>query len=347
MDILPQLFFVFLLIFLNGFFVASEFSLVAVRKTRIQELVKQGNKSALLVQKALENLDHYISATQLGITLVSIALGWIGEPVLAKMFEGVFAFFPEQIAFISAHVIASLVAFLLITFLHIVVFKLGDIPVENIMVHRTEIIALKVSSGLNDIFTLVKDLPYSRFPVYESSVDTIIGFVHIRDIYKAFIENPKTNIRLSELPVLRKIISVPHARRADDVLVDMRRKRIHIAVVTDEYGGTAGIITLEDIIENVVGDIHDEFEMQHDDIREQEDKSYLIEGSANIERVKNTFAIPMRGHGYTTIGGLIFGLLGREPRVGDTVQIGNVLIEVVSVEGRKIKLLRLKKIETK
>jgi magnesium and cobalt exporter, CNNM family len=433
MDIFLQVVFVFLLILLNGFFVASEFALVSVRRTRIEELAKKGNRSAILVKKALQDLDSFISATQLGITFASIALGWVGEPVMAQIFEMGLHVIPPNIAFISSHILAGICAFILITFLHIVlgelapktialqraekvsqyiiepltffsnlfrpgiwvlthagnivlkilgfhlstknqlvhseseikmilsqsaeggaidkreaemvykVFKLGDIPVENIMVHRTEVVAVKVSARLQDIFTQIENLPYSRFPVYENSKDAIIGFIHIKDIYKALIDKHE-NKRLSELSLIRKIISVSQTRRADDVLVDMRRKRIHIAVVQDDHGGTAGIVTLEDIIENVVGDIYDEFEDQeHEDITQEKENSYLIEATANIERVRSRFHIPIKGQGFTTIGGLVFGLLGREPRVGDMVQIGDISMDVLAVEGKRIKTLRLEK----
>ncbi|MBI4078767.1 MAG: HlyC/CorC family transporter [Candidatus Levybacteria bacterium] len=432
MEFLFQIGIVILLVLLNGYFVASEFALVAVRKTRIDELVKKGNAAAKLVQKAILDLDSFISATQLGITLASLALGWIGEPAIAHFLEPHLQFLPKDIALFSAHTLSIIIAFSIITFLHIVlgelapktvalqkaeltslfviaplslfttvfrpfiwilnsagslvlrifgfsapsghqlvhseeeikmlltqsaasgiipqkevemvysVFRLGDIPVKQIMIPRTDIIAFNVSTSLNDIIKRAIRHPHSRFPVYEHSIDTIIGFIHIKDIYKTILKT-KSDTLLSQTHLIRVIISVPETKRIDEVLRDMRNKRIHIAVVNDEYGGTAGIITLEDVIESLVGEIQDEFDQPLQDIQKQKDDSYLVDGAASIEKVQNKFRLPMRGQGYTTIGGLVFGLLGREPKKGDQVQIGNIVFTVEAMEKRRIKTLRLKK----
>lgn len=432
MEIFFKLGFVIILVFLNGYFVASEFALVAVRKTRIDELVKKGNATAKLVQKALRGLDSFISATQLGITLASLALGWIGEPAIAKLIEPFFTFLPKEAATVSSHSVSLIIAFTAITFLHIVlgelapktialqrpeitsliiiaplslftkifrpfiwvlngagslvlrmfgftppsgrqlvhseeeikmllmqsaesgiipqkevdmvysVFRLGDIPIERIMVPRTDIISFNVSSSLKDIVKKIEVHPHSRFPVYEHSIDRIIGFVHVKDIYKNVLRDDKDK-RLSETKFIREIISVPETKRIDQVLLDMRKRRIHIAVVNDEYGGTAGIVTLEDIIESLVGEIQDEFETPLKDIQKQEDGSYLVDGLTSIERVQSKFNLPMKGQGYTTIGGLMFGLLGREPNEKDTMQIGNIIFEIEKIEGKRILSLRLKR----
>lgn len=432
MEIIPQLGLVIILVLLNGYFVASEFALVAVRKTRIEELVKRGNHSATLVQKALADLDSFISATQLGITLASLALGWIGEPAIAHFLEPYFTFLPKEAATISAHSVSIVIAFTIITFLHIVlgelapktialqkaetislfiiapltlfakvfrpfiwilngagsmvlklfgftapsghqlvhseeeirmllaqsaesgaiqkkeaemvysVFRLGDIPVKQIMVPRTDIIAFNVSTSLKEIVKQVERHPHSRFPVYEHSIDTVIGFVHIKDIYKEVFKS-KEEKRLSETSLIRQIIGVPETKRIDEVLLDMRKKRVHIAVVNDEYGGTAGMVTLEDILESLVGEIQDEFEQPLRDIQKQQDGSYLVDGLTAIERVQRKFNLSMKGQGYTTIGGLVFGLLGRQPEQGDMVQIGNIIFQIERTEGKRISTLRLKK----
>lgn len=366
MEIIPQLALVFILVFLNGFFVASEFALVAVRKTRINELVKNGNKSARLVQKAIKNLDTYISATQLGITLASLGLGWLGEPVIAKFLEPYLEIFlSEQIAFVSAHGVAIAIAFSLITFLHIVlgelapksialqkaeitslwiirplslftaifkpfiwilngagilvlkligfkapsghqlvhseeeikmilaqsaeegaiekeeaemvyrVLKLADLPVREIMIPRTKIIAFSIETPLKSVIKTAEENLHSRFPVYKDSIDNIVGFIHIKEIYKYALSDTKQKIvenlyktllrkesktRISKTRLIRKILTVSQAQEIDEVLLEMRSRRVHIAVVNDEFGGTAGIVTLEDILETLVGEIHDEFE---------------------------------------------------------------------------------------
>lgn len=436
MEFLFQLGLVILLVLLNGYFVASEFALVAVRKTRIDELAKQGNVTAKLLQGALQHLDSYISATQLGITLASLALGWIGEPAIAHFLEPYFTFLPRDAAFFTAHTFAVITAFSIITFLHIVlgelapksialqrseatsliiitplilftklfrpvivflngagqlvlkllglsgpgghqlvhseeeirmllsqsalegaipskevemvynVFQLGDTPVKYIMIPRTDVLAFNIASSLENVIRRIEQHPHSRFPVFENTRDSIIGFVHVKDIYRELLKHGK-NKKLSELGITRTIISVPEVKKIDAVLQDMRRKRIHIAVVHDEYGGTAGIVTLEDIIESLVGEIEDEFEQSPTNITRQKDGSYSIKGNTLITEFQGKFRLPLKGQGYTTIGGLVFGLLGHEPRIGDSVQITTLCLTIESIEGKRIKMIKLEKLKKK
>lgn len=432
MEFLYQIGFVLLLVFLNGYFVASEFALVAVRKTRVDELARKGNVTARLLQHSLDDLDQYISATQLGITLASLALGWVGEPVIAHFLEPYFHFLPSQIAFISSHTLAVTFAFCFITFLHIVlgelapksialqkaektsliiitplvlfakvfkpaiwllnsagqlvirlfgfhsandrsvthseeeikmllrqssnngaipakevemvynVFQLGDIPVRHIMSPRTEVLAFDIASTVKEVIKRVDNHPHSRFPVYEGSIDTIIGFVHIKDIYRELLKQGD-KVKLSQLKIVREIISVPEVKKIDSVLQEMRRKRVHLAVVNDEFGGTAGIVTLEDIIESLVGEIEDEFDKPMKNIIKKKDGSFLVDGHTLIEDIQDKFHLSIKGQGYTTMGGLVFGLLGHEPYVGDSVQLNDLVLMVEEIEGKRIKLLNLKK----
>lgn len=433
MELIGQLLLVFLLVFLNGFFVAAEFALVGVRKTRIDELVKNGNSAAGLVQKALNNLDNYISATQLGITLASLGLGWIGEPAIAHVIEPQLSFLSPDTAWITAHTLAVTIAFSLITFLHIVlgelapktialqraeltsmyiivpltifttifqpfiwvlnhagnqvvkmiglhppkghllvhseeeikmilsqseesgviekgevemvynVFKLGDTSVRQIMIPRTDMVAFNAATPLSEVVKRIRKNTHSRFPVYESSIETVIGFVHVKDIYQAALKG-EDDQKLSQTGLIRPIITVPESLKVDDVLVDMRRKRIHMAVVNDEFGGTAGLITLEDLIESVIGEIEDEFEKPVKEIQKQTDGYFLIDGLTAIEQIKLKFELPVQGQGFSTIGGLVFALLGHEPRVGDRVELGNLSLSVDRIEGKRIKTLKVKKI---
>ena len=368
MDTAAQIVLVFILVFLNGFFVASEFSLVAVRKTRIDVLVKKGNRSAKLVQKSIAHLDTFISATQLGITLASLALGWIGEPVLANFLEPFFDdFLPDRLALISSHSFAFTIAFATITFLHIVlgelapktialqraektslliiapltlftkifkpfiwilngagnmvlklvgfsapsghqlvhseeeikmilaqsaeegaiekqeaemvysVLRLGDTPVKEIMVPRKNVIAFDINTPLGEVVVIAEKNLHSRFPVYKKNLDNIVGFIHIKDIYKIVISGRRIipirqfyqtilgrseDQRISQSNSLRKILKVNESRKIDNVLIDMKKTRVHIAVVVNKKGRTLGIATLEDVLESLVGEIHDEFEQK-------------------------------------------------------------------------------------
>lgn len=436
MEIIPQLGLVIFLVLLNGYFVASEFALVAVRKTRIDELVKKGNTVAKLVQKAQNNLDSFISSTQLGITLASLGLGWMGEPAIANFLKPLFTFLPSEAAAISAHSLSIIIAFTIITFLHIVlgelapktialqraeitslyiivpltiftkifspfiwilngagslvlksigltapaghqlvhseeeirmilaasaesgaipkkeaemvysVFRLGDIPVKQIMVPRTDIIAFNATMSLKYIMNKIHDHPHSRFPVFEHSIDTVMGFIHIKDLYREIFKSNEEK-RLFDTELIREIIGVPETKRIDDVLLDMRKKRVHIAVVNDEYGGTAGMVTLEDILESLVGEIQDEFEQPFRDLQKQPDGSYLVDGLTSIEKIQGKFNLYLKGQGYTTVGGLVYGLLGRQPEIGDIVQIGQIIFEIKKTEGKRIKTLLMTKDLTK
>lgn len=341
MDLFLKLGVILFLVLLNGFFVASEFSLVSLRKTWIAELVRKGNKKAKQIQNAQKHLDTYISATQLGITLASLALGWVGEPYLAHVLE---RFGP----FVS-HSVAIAIAFSIITILHIVlgelapksiallqpektsmyiitpllvfsavfkpviyllnaagflllrmlgfkntgnpyathsveeikmllsqstrsgliekaeaemvykVFKLGDLRVKHIMVPRKQIIAFDAAKTLAQIEEFVDTHTHSRFPVYTSSIHNIIGFIHIKDIFKG-LTRQNAQKTLAKTKFIRQIIRATENMRADDMLLEMRKKRVHIAALHNTSHRTTGIITLEDIVESLVGEIEDEFE---------------------------------------------------------------------------------------
>ncbi|MBP6045335.1 MAG: hemolysin family protein [Microgenomates group bacterium] len=366
MEFIFQFGLVLLLVFLNGFFVASEFALVAVRKTRIDVLVKKGNKPAKLVQKSIAQLDTFISATQLGITLASLALGWIGEPAIARFIEpALHNILPQGAAVITSHSVAFVIAFTIITFLHIVlgelapktialkkaettslfiiapltlfatvfkpfiwvlnevgnlvlrlvgfsapsgrqlvhseeeikiilaqsvaegaleknevemvysVLKLGDTPVSKVMIPKSKIIAFEKKITIAKILKTTQSYQHSRFPIYENTMDNIVGFVHIKDIYAHLISDKKGastkeihdvflkaqgERTLAQIKIIRSIPRVKEVDRIDDVLVLLRAKRVHIAVVVGEDGATSGLVALEDIVEKLVGEIKDEFD---------------------------------------------------------------------------------------
>lgn len=424
---------VLLLIFLNGFFVAAEYALVSVRKTRIDELVRKGNRTAKIVQFAIQHINNYISAIQLGITIVSLALGWIGEPALASLFIQLFMFLPHALAQLSAHTLAILVAFSVITYFHVVlgelapktmalqnaetfalllirpldlftklflpiiwllnkssqlilrllhvnpanseksvhseeeikslltqsgqsgvipkdevalvynVFRLGDLTVKQIMLPRVDIVAFDMDTTLQNTIKRIKRSRYSRFPVYKNTIDTIIGYIHIKDILKldVGVNGDKT---LAELDVIRDIIMVADSQKADDVLAEMQKEHVHVAVVADEYGGTEGIVTLEDIIERLVGEIQDEFEKPLEKgFQKQDDGSFLISGSMPIDQVTKKFPIPIKGQGLKTIGGLLFSLLGREPKVGDSIQLGSATFTIIMMDRNRVGQIRVTK----
>ena len=429
-----QFILVIALVLLNGFFVAAEFALVSVRKTRIEELVKKGSRSAKLVLDALNDLESYISSTQLGITLASLALGWIGEPAIARFLEPSFQFLSREAAFLTAHSLAVIIAFSLITFLHIVlgelapktvalqraettslfvivpltlftkffkpfiwllngagtlflklfgfsasignplihsedevkiilaqsveggvlekqevemmhkILQLGDIPVKNIMMPRTEIKAIEANMSIKNLKKLIRNNNLSRYPVYKGTIDMILGYVHVRDVSKLKAEKGLTVLNSG---IIREVINVPETQRIDDVLVAMRKKRVHMAVVNDEYGGTSGIVTLEDILETIVGEIYDEFDKTEVKIKKNINGDYIVDGLTSVQNIRQKFNIPIKGQGYVTIGGVVFGLLGKEPKIGDKVRIGNIELKVQEVEKKRIKTLIVTKLKSK
>jgi CBS domain containing-hemolysin-like protein len=425
-------FLILLLIALNAFFVASEIVLIAIRRTKVEEWVKQGNPQARLLAYALDHIDHFISATQLGVTIVSLLLGWIGEPILAGELAGLFQFLPGGVAGPLAHTLSIILTFLIITVVSVVfgelvpksialqktefvslvviaplwafssllqpfirvlstmangvlrllrlrpasevkpvyseeelkliidqvrasgaipkeeadlvrnVFRLKSIPIRDIMMPRTDIVAFESMMNFKTFLAAKEKDTHSRFPIYNRTIDDIIGFIHVKDVYRVHHQTDE-GTRLKDTSFMRKIINVPETKKALEVLLDMRHKHIHVAVVNDEYGGTSGIVTLEDIIESLVGDIQDEFDQPIKAVHRHIDGSYLIDGRADIEVLRTRFRIPVRGHGYTTVGGFVFGLLGHAPKVGDRVQVGSTIFEVTMISGKRIQTVRLRK----
>ncbi len=355
MEFILKFLLVIFLVLLNGFFVASEFALVSVRKTRINELIKKGRRRPRLVKVALDDLQSFISASQLGITIASLALGWVGEPAVANLILPYLNFLPADAATFSSHTIAVIIAFTIITYLHLLigelvpkaialqkaedvaistivpltlfaktfrpfiyllnesgnmvfkmlgfkpqgtehmvhseeeikmilrqsakggviekeevdmvtsVFKLGDTLVKEIMVPRKQITAFKAGTMFSKVIAQIEENPYSRFPIYEGTLDHTVGFVHIKDIYSFFLKGGlDKKITKQET---RKIYSVLENKNISEVLEGIQQKKAHIVIVKNKEGHTTGLITLEDILERLVGEIPDEFEQLRNSIK--------------------------------------------------------------------------------
>ncbi len=416
---------VFVLVIANAFFVATEFALVSARKTRLDEMIRAGNRKATLARRAIQSLARYISATQLGITLSSLGLGWIGEPAVAHLLEGAFAGLPPTLAGVARHTIASAVAFTCITMLHITlgelvpkavalvypetvstwtvaplmgfawimagpiavlkgisnrllalmnirppgevdrlhspeeirmlveqseeggtllrgdarmlegVFEFSEKTAQEVMTPRTQMIGLAADVNIEAAADEVAAERRSRYPVYTDSVDEIVGVVHAKDILTALRSNPKDVIRA----IMRPPLFVPGTREVEDVLADMKRLNVHLAIVLDEYGGTAGLVTMEDLLEEIVGPIFDEYDPQ--DRAVPPEGAPLVDGGLPISEFNTEYDTSLDDTDYTTIGGYIFGLLGRLPRVGDRVTVGEQNFEVADMDGRRVKSLRV------
>jgi CBS domain containing-hemolysin-like protein len=411
------------LVLLNGFFVAAEFSLVKVRKTRLEELVQQGNTRAKLALKVVSTFDTYLGATQLGITLASLALGWLGEPAVASLLEPVLIeYFPMSEWLISSISIA--IGFTIITFLHIVlgelvpksmaiqrteslalfavwplyifhkigypvivlfhkaarlilelmnvktvneselahsedelrmivsasqrgglldqmeselidnVFDFADTLAREIMIPRQDMVCLFLDDSYEENMKVVKEANHTRFPLCIDDKDHVIGMIHLRDLMDFDLAD---NIEKDLKTIMREILVVPESMSVAKLLQVMRKRRIHLAVVADEYGGTAGLIALEDVIEEIVGDIEDEHdEIAECDIQRIGDGSYEFDGRVLLDDVVELLHISLEQHDEDTIGGYIFGILGRRPEIGDKVTIGDYNFEVLKINGFRI-----------
>jgi CBS domain containing-hemolysin-like protein len=414
-----------LLVLANAFFVAAEFALVGARKTRLDEMARAGDGKARLARRAVQSLDRYISATQLGITLASLGLGWIGEPTVAGLIQGGFAWLPPRLAYLGTHGAAVAIAFTLITVLHIVlgelvpkalallhpedvsrwvaapimafawvmaipisilngisnavlrlirvprptehdrlhspeeirmlveqsteaggmeqqdarllegVFEFTEKTAEEVMTPRTEMVALAAELAMGSAADRVAEARRSRYPVYTGSLDEIVGVVHAKDILSALRTNPEAPLRT----IMRPPLFVPGTREVEDVLADMKRLKVHLAVVLDEYGGTAGLVTMEDLLEEIVGPIFDEYDRP--ETIQVEPGGALLDGATPITVFNTEHDAALDDSDYTTIGGLVFGQLGRLPRPGDVVQLEGFRFEVVSMAGRRVDQVRL------
>src|SRR2546425_875722 len=329
---------VLVLVAANAFFVAAEFALVAARRTRIEELIRRGDRKAKTVQQALQDLYRQLSAAQLGITVASILLGYVAEDTVAHLFREWFAGLPPALNFLTRGGIASIVAVAIISFLH-GVFEFSEKTAREVMTPRTDMVALPLDLTLEEAADQVAVAGRSRYPVYRESLDDIVGLVHAKDIL-AGVRSAKGG-RLQA--VLRPAVFVPGTREVEDVLTDMKRQKIHLAIVLDEFGGTAGLVTMEDLLEEIVGPIYDEYDRPAAAVKQAATPgaASLLAGSTPLRDVNDTFGLELDVGDYTTIGGYLFGALGRLPKVGDQVAVPGAVFEIVEMDGRRVGAVRL------
>jgi len=413
------------LVGLNAFFVAAEFALVGSRRTRLEELAQRGERRARYALKIVAALPRYISATQLGITFCGLALGWVGEPALARLIHGAFAGLPPRVGPVATATVASVVAFALITYLLIIlgellpkaftllnpeqvatwvagpvigfawlmagpiallngsansllrlmrirplsererlhspeelrmlveqseeggslgkedarllegVFEFSEKTAQEVMTPRTQMVAIERELPVEEAADVVAQARRSRYPVYGESLDDIVGVVHAKDILTAVRQQPGAEVGA----IMRPPLFVPGTREVEDVLADMKRLKVHLAVVLDEYGGTAGLVTMEDLLEEIVGDIYDEYD-RTERPRPAAEGAPLLDGSLAISDFNAEHDLQLDDTDYTTLGGYLFGQLGRLPRTGDRIPVGQDLFEIVEMDGRRVKTVR-------
>jgi len=413
------------LVALNGFFVATEFALVAIRRSKVDELLTQGKYGARYVKFAVQHLDRYIAGTQVGITLASLALGWLGEPIVARAMEPIFAAFPERLLSPAMiHSISFGIAFLLITILHVVLgelvpkslalqypervalvvgapmagiviilnpliwslngignfvlrlmriervrdqqnvhsieeleilvtqsheagvlddtesqilersFRFGELTARDIMVRRVDMVALDLEEPHDVLLAQAAGSVHSRLPLYTGSLDKIKGILHIRDLFRAY---HRGDIGKDLSSFSRPILAVPESIHLDDLLDFFRKQRTQVAVVVDEYGGTAGMVTFEDVVEEVTGEIDSEFEAEEPSIQKLPDGRVLLRGDVRIDEAEAELGGSLgEDEGVDTIAGLIMKRLGRVAKVDDEVQTPTALLKVTDMARMRI-----------
>jgi CBS domain containing-hemolysin-like protein len=409
------------LVFLNGFFVAAEFSIVTVRKTRIDQLIAEGHRGARAVRRAVSDPDRYIAATQLGITMASIGLGWIGEPAIASFIQPVFAFLPAPMAETTAHSLAIAIAFAIVTALHIVlgelapktialqraeatallvvkptelfmktfwpfikllndmgrsvvnllgmrgsgrhalvhseeelkmlvtasqeagvleeheeqmlhrVFGFADLTAGQVMVPRTEIVAVSADAPPDEVVALITRYGHAHVPVYREDLDHVIGIMHVTDLLKVVTAGSPVQVAA----LAREVPTVPETLGAAELLAEMRRRGVREAVVIDEYGGTAGLVTFESLMERIVGGLGRGFGGSAT-IETLPDGSARIDGLVLVNDVNDRFGLHIDATTYMTVGGYVLGRLGRRPHVGDAIDVEGRLMRVEALEGIRV-----------
>lgn len=412
-----------ILIALTGFFVASEFAIVKVRSTRIDQLVLEGNKHAIAARKVLSNLDEYLSACQLGITITALGLGWLGESTVKGLLQPLFDYF--RLSESASGILSFVLAFSIVTFLHVVVgelapktfaiqkaesltlqfanpliffyrimypfikvlngsarfitslfgvkrvsehenahseeelrlilnesfqhgqinqteykyvnniFEFDNRTAREIMIPRTEIIAFDKNQTIQEFIDAATNEVYTRYPVIDGDKDNIIGMINIKDVLLHFAKGNDLENTIEKYT--RPIIQVFESIAIHDLLIRMQKERVHMAILMDEYGGTEGLVTIEDILEEIVGDIRDEFD--EDEIPEInciDENRTMLDGKVLIEEVNHLFGLQINNNDVDTLGGWVLNEL-QEVKEGDELTVGHYKFKVMEVENFHIK----------
>lgn len=411
-----------LFVLANGFFVAAEFAIVKVRPTQLAELVATGSIRAKMARRLSRSLDAYLSATQLGITLSSLALGWIGEPAFASL---LLPLFEKQGHFASAyaHSVASAIAFTIISILHIVfgelapksiaiqkpvgvslwiahllhifyiimfpaiwilngssrlilrmvgikpaseeevahseeelrlilthsgeagmlseprreiiegVFEFSRRTARQIMVPRTDVAILSTTRTIDENLQTIGTTRHTRYPLCDGNLDQTIGLIHVKDLFLAQLRGPGKKL----LELKREILFVPENTTVEGLLSQFREHQTHMAVILDEYGGASGVVSMENITEELFGQIQDEFDRERPEVEPLPDGRYRVRGDYLIEDLAGRLKVDVGEPAEETIGGYVLAQLGREVKAGDKVELGDLLLEILEGEHFRVR----------
>ncbi|HET6409910.1 MAG TPA: hemolysin family protein [Chthoniobacteraceae bacterium] len=426
--ILWQIAAVMFLVLLNGFFVASEFAIVKVRGSQLEALESEGNSAATFARHVTHHLDAYLSATQLGITLASLGLGWVGEPFLSKLLQPFFFIFGVTDEG-TIRIGSAAVAFAIITFLHIVlgelapkslaiskavpttlwvarplgwfyilfkpaiwflngsanlilrrIFKLQPVSegelahseeelrvilaqsaeheevtqlgkqllinaldfservVRDITTPRGEVVFLNTEDTFEENLNVAIESKHTRFPLCEAHLDQTVGLVHVKDLIRiARAEKPDL------LSIKRDVNVIPEMMPLEKLLPFFLQRHTHIAVVVDEFGGTTGIVTLDNVLEELVGDIQDEFDREAPELRKLSEDEFDVEGSLGLYELKDLVGLELESEDVSTIGGYVTAQIGHLPRQGEQTKIEEYLVTIVEADGRRVGKLHFKR----
>ncbi|MGQ0560999.1 MAG: hemolysin family protein [Gemmatimonadota bacterium] len=427
-SILIKILLVLLLIGINAYFVASEFALVAVRRSRLEQRMRAGDRRAQRVVETLDQPADFIAAAQLGITAASLAIGYVAEDSIHAL---ILPYLQQaQYPVVTGHIVATILTLLALTMLHVVlgervpkliahqraenialwttrptlifatvfrplirtvsgasnaivrlfglepagmpgiahspeeirtlleqsqqegeieaeqeqmihgVFEFPEIIAREVMTPRPDIVALEAGASLDEVVQLLIDEGHSRIPVYQEDLDNIVGILLVKDLLPYLVGTAGEAFVLRE--VLREAYFVPDTKRISELLAELRARNVHLAMVLDEFGGTEGLVTLEDLLEQIVGDIYDEYDLPEPDFTVTPEGDVLIDGGTSIDEVNDRFGMELSSEDYDTIGGYIFGALGRVPQPGDAIHVdGSGDLRVEGTEERRITSVRL------
>ncbi|URZ16731.1 hemolysin family protein [Clostridium felsineum] len=422
---------IFLLVFMNAFFVAAEFSMVKVRKSKIETLVLDGDKNAKYTLSVIKNLNSYLSACQLGITLASLGLGWIGEPAISKILvplfklinmplnithsmSAIFGFVmitgfhivlgelaPKAVAILNTesmakHTAIPLIIFYKITYPIIVafnkstdfvlkvfgikqldehedahtdeeirmlveesykhglidkteltfvdnVFDFSEKTVKEIMVPRTDMECIFIEDSFEDIINTIMNERFTRYPVCEESKDNIIGLVHIKDLYKLKFKDNNENIK----EIIREVKFVPESMSISELFKTFQKERMQMAIVIDEYGGTFGLVTIEDILEEIVGEIQDEFDEETEEIKKTESGSYVVDGKVLIEDINELLDIDIYEENIDTIGGWFYSKCKKYPKPHEKITYNGYEFVILKGNRKRIEEILIRNLSQK
>ncbi len=431
-DIVFNIFIIAFLLFVNGFFVAAEFSLVKVRKTRLEQLINDGNRNAKRALKLVNDVNKMLAAAQLGVTIASIALGWVAEATIVQLIKPVIEIMPFLNGHYAAHAISVPISFVLVTYFHVLLgeqlpkclalrhtdtialaiatpmdmfitifkpfvwllqvsgdkilcafhanssdaslvhsteeldmlvdasynegvlneteaemlhnmFKFSDLMAKQVMIPRTDMICVPDDVTYDEINKLALENGYTRYPVYEKeNIDKIIGFIHVKDLYAIAMTKEEYSLK----GILRPIVLVPETITLDNLMKEFKKTHIQMAVVVDEFGGTAGLITLEDVLEEIIGEVQDEFDEEEIDIRQIGENRYLANAIMRLDELAEFLGVKedfLDDEDVDTIAGFVVKLLGRIAEVGDSVSFKNLTFTVKEIDGARITKLEIYK----